>query len=113
MIDVHQNATLSESFEGDRSRVIGNRCNSTSFASKRDSGCHGNFKICLSHRAANIELKTALTYNDNLSYEKKSEKKIITFTDSAMESIQEAYCSNGTYSCSLTQLAGRQTISNF
>ena len=26
MIDVHQNATLSESFEGDRSRVIGNRC---------------------------------------------------------------------------------------
>ena len=23
MIDVHQNATLSESFEGDRSRVIG------------------------------------------------------------------------------------------
>ena len=27
MIDVHQNATLSESFEGDRSRVIGNRCN--------------------------------------------------------------------------------------
>ena len=29
MIDVHQNATLSESFEGDRSRVIGNRCNET------------------------------------------------------------------------------------
>ena len=28
MIDVHQNAALSESFEGDRSRVIGNRCNS-------------------------------------------------------------------------------------
>ena len=27
LIDVHQNATLSESFEGDRSRVIGNRCN--------------------------------------------------------------------------------------
>ena len=27
MIDVHQNATLSESFEGERSRVIGNRCN--------------------------------------------------------------------------------------
>ena len=27
MIDVHQNATLSEFFEGDRSRVIGNRCN--------------------------------------------------------------------------------------
>ena len=27
MIDVHQNAALSESFEGDRSRVIGNRCN--------------------------------------------------------------------------------------
>ena len=27
MIDVHQNATLSESFEGDRSRVIDNRCN--------------------------------------------------------------------------------------
>ena len=27
MIDVHQNATLSESFEGDRSRVIGNYCN--------------------------------------------------------------------------------------
>ena len=26
MIDVHPNATLSESFEGDRSRVIGNRC---------------------------------------------------------------------------------------
>ena len=26
VIDVHQNATLSESFEGDRSRVIGNRC---------------------------------------------------------------------------------------
>ena len=26
MIDVHQNAALSESFEGDRSRVIGNRC---------------------------------------------------------------------------------------
>ena len=26
MIDVHQNVTLSESFEGDRSRVIGNRC---------------------------------------------------------------------------------------
>ena len=26
MIDVHQNETLSESFEGDRSRVIGNRC---------------------------------------------------------------------------------------
>ena len=26
MIDVHQNATLSESFEGDRLRVIGNRC---------------------------------------------------------------------------------------
>ena len=26
MIDVHQNATLSESFEGERSRVIGNRC---------------------------------------------------------------------------------------
>ena len=24
MIDVHQNAALSESFEGDRSRVIGN-----------------------------------------------------------------------------------------
>ena len=24
--DVHQNATLSESLEGDRSRVIGNRC---------------------------------------------------------------------------------------
>ena len=29
MIDVHQNAALSESFEGDRSRVIGNRCNKT------------------------------------------------------------------------------------
>ena len=27
MIDVHQNATLSESFKSDRSRVIGNRCN--------------------------------------------------------------------------------------
>ena len=27
MIDVHQNAALSESFEGDRSRVNGNRCN--------------------------------------------------------------------------------------
>ena len=27
MIDVHQNAALSESFEGDGSRVIGNRCN--------------------------------------------------------------------------------------
>ena len=27
MIDVHQNATLSESFEGDRSRVIGNPSN--------------------------------------------------------------------------------------
>ena len=27
MIDVHQDATLSESFEGERSRVIGNRCN--------------------------------------------------------------------------------------
>ena len=27
MIDVHQNVALSESFEGDRSRVIGNRCN--------------------------------------------------------------------------------------
>ena len=26
MIDVHQNAALLESFEGDRSRVIGNRC---------------------------------------------------------------------------------------
>ena len=26
MIDVHQNAALSESFEGDRSRVIDNRC---------------------------------------------------------------------------------------
>ena len=26
LIDVHQNATLSESFEGVRSRVIGNRC---------------------------------------------------------------------------------------
>ena len=26
MIDVHQNATLSESFEGERSRVIANRC---------------------------------------------------------------------------------------
>ena len=31
MIDVHQNATLSESFEGDRSRVIDNRCNRYSF----------------------------------------------------------------------------------
>ena len=29
MIDVHQNATLSESFEGDRLRFIGNRCNKT------------------------------------------------------------------------------------
>ena len=29
MIDVHQNAALSESFEGDRSRVIGNRCKDT------------------------------------------------------------------------------------
>ena len=27
MIDVHKNATLSESFEGDRSRVISNCCN--------------------------------------------------------------------------------------
>ena len=27
MIDVHQNTTLSESFEGDRLHVIGNRCN--------------------------------------------------------------------------------------
>ena len=27
MIDVHQNATLSESFKGDRLRVIGNHCN--------------------------------------------------------------------------------------
>ena len=27
LIDVNQNATLSNSFEGDRSRVIGNRCN--------------------------------------------------------------------------------------
>ena len=27
MIDVHQNAALSESFEGDRSHVIGNCCN--------------------------------------------------------------------------------------
>ena len=27
LIDVHQNATLSDSFEGKRSRVIGNRCN--------------------------------------------------------------------------------------
>ena len=26
MIDVHQNVTLSEPFEGDRSRIIGNRC---------------------------------------------------------------------------------------
>ena len=26
MIDAHQNATLSESFEGDRSRVICNHC---------------------------------------------------------------------------------------
>ena len=26
MIDVHQNTTLSESFEGDRSHLIGNRC---------------------------------------------------------------------------------------
>ena len=26
MIDVHQNVALSESFEGDRLRVIGNRC---------------------------------------------------------------------------------------
>ena len=30
MIDVHQNATLSESFEGNMLRVIGNRCNSGS-----------------------------------------------------------------------------------
>ena len=29
MIDVHQNATLSESFEGNRLCVIGNRCNKT------------------------------------------------------------------------------------
>ena len=28
--DVHQNATLSDSFEGDRSCVIGNRCNADS-----------------------------------------------------------------------------------
>ena len=28
MIDVHQNAALSESFEEDRSRYIGNRCKS-------------------------------------------------------------------------------------
>lgn len=27
MMDVHKKVTLSESFEGDRSRVIGNRCN--------------------------------------------------------------------------------------
>ena len=33
MIDVHQNAALSESFEGDRSRVIGNRCNIPSYQS--------------------------------------------------------------------------------
>ena len=27
MIDIHKNATFLESFEGDRSRVIGNHCN--------------------------------------------------------------------------------------
>ena len=27
LIDVHQNATLSDSFEGRKSHVIGNRCN--------------------------------------------------------------------------------------
>ena len=26
MIDIHQNVALSESLEGDKSRVIGNRC---------------------------------------------------------------------------------------
>ena len=36
MIDVHQNAALSESFEGDRSRVIGNRCNNSSRGNKEN-----------------------------------------------------------------------------
>ena len=41
MIDVHQNAALSESFEGDRSRVIGNRCKNWFMFSVRISsyGC--------------------------------------------------------------------------
>ena len=52
MIDVHQNATLSESFEGDRSRVIGNRCNKNP---KADFIYEGNiFKLCLTKQLRNV-----------------------------------------------------------
>ena len=31
VIDIYQNATLSDSFEGKRSRVIGNRCKDSAY----------------------------------------------------------------------------------
>ena len=62
MIDVHQNAALSESFEGDRSRVIGNRCNFHFFGRSTSSlwGSKYWLKLWLKIRIQDPDLKSLL-----------------------------------------------------
>ena len=67
MIDVHQNATLSESFEGDRSRVIGNRCELPKL----------NFFICCSTR---IELLFSVIFIVNFNVPENFVRKVSTIS---------------------------------
>ena len=63
MIDVHQNAALSESFEGDRSRVIGNHGNFHSLAC-RGYGVAWRQKSSGPDTNKNLELHTSAFKDD-------------------------------------------------